>query len=252
MEKEELQNLREVKPAGFKEVFVFGEPHELFVLTNDEEVITTMNTKKCFTSANKKKRIGKGEDDTGAHTEGQTYKKTTYSKWIVQRRNAEGEFVLEGPYVNKEMRNLLYADYLRGTNVKRDCDQAFLPFEEVYEAYQNFIYTDNDLLTKLYSMSIKKDTLEPKVETKNIVAPKTNMFLRKKEVDMSYEAVMDLVKNKSRSGAVESLKQVLRLDEKNCNTLLDLIVEETKRQILVDVDKDGFVIQKDRRKRQYK
>lgn len=239
---EDLKNIVATKPINISNSFLFGEEHELLVLSNNDDVMYELETKKCFYNSKKKK----GKLNITPNKEIAKYKKPIYFNWFVQRKNNCNETIIEGPYVNRQMKNLLFQNLLIGTRIKRDCDPVFLPFEFVYEKYNNFIYTDFELLSKLFQSAviINDDTLEEKS-----IGTETNAWLKDHGLNTTYQSIVNLIANKTKAQAIEILKNILKQNENNCKVLLDIIIKETSWQLLLNVDKDGFVIYTDNKYR---
>ncbi|OQS53828.1 hypothetical protein EHP00_1772 [Ecytonucleospora hepatopenaei] len=253
----DFKNMKEEMPKGFKKGFLLGESHELFANTIGPEVLEEIESKKCFVVMGKKKKGTKSwetlSNGSNPHANKQIYpvKKQTYYNWIVQRIGKDGNVQLEGPYVNKEMKNLLFQKKLEGTFIKRDCDACFLPFETVYEKYNNFIYEDTDLISKLYYESMEENTGEQvKLSEckKSYASTKVDTFLQNNKINGNCEEIVLLVRNKTRAYAMAILKEKFSLNEKRAGDLLNLLLAGAKKQLLVDVDMDGFTIQKTKNK----
>lgn len=247
-------DMQETKPEEFVDSYIFSENGKLWAECIGKEVLEEIATKKCFVVMGKKRKTGKQwESNTNGATEilnkdtgenKMTVKKQAYSNWIVQRQTNEGEVILEGPFVNKEMKGLLFKKMLDGTHIKRDCDAGFLPFETVYNEYNNFIYEDTDLISKLYNIHVTDVKVESTDERRIYKNAKVNTFLENNKIAMTHEEIVSLIRNKTKNNSIGLLKRKLDINDKKAGDLLDLIVRESKKQLLVDVDADGFAVQK--------
>ncbi|ORD94621.1 hypothetical protein ECANGB1_397 [Enterospora canceri] len=235
---EDLEEVEEQVPADLCESYLIGDRHGLSLLERDPEIIQAIAAKKCFFVPNKRKK-------TGVWNENETKKQVFYN-WIVKRKDENGEDVLEGPFVNREMKNLLVKNMLTGTSIRRVCDVEFVPFEKLYEAHPNFIYTETDLLNRLFNIRMPKEDNRIKVEE----STRVNRIIEKYSIQATQEEIINMIRGTIKNEALMTMKKNLKMQQNECIVVLDTILEETKTQILLDVDKDGFKINMEKNKKQ--
>ncbi|KAL6120912.1 hypothetical protein NUSPORA_02272 [Nucleospora cyclopteri] len=250
-----------VPPADIREGFLEEESHQLFMVSMDDKTKQLLADKKnCYNISKKKPKkspwttegkqpIANCISPDGTFTAGGPAKPIFYN-WIVQGKGEDGKELFQGPLVNKEMKNLLYQNKLAGTKIKRECDNVFVPFEHIYEKYDNFIYVEQSVIDEIfreYEMNlqepIKEQFYDEVVFLEEKKFSKTAAFLKRHNLEFNKSCLIKMVKAKTKKNAIETLKAHTKMAENNVKVLLDLLLEEAKFQILVDVDKDGFFIQ---------
>ena len=241
-----LEEITEKAPVEMVDSCLFGEPHQLLTVQNDEKLLEDIRNKKCIIQQDKRRRGRVWEHTTQQHeVHLQNINNKSYVNWVVERFDCRGQRKLEGPFVNKEMKSMLCSGMLDETNIKRDCDVDFLPFSLVYEFCNNFIYEDPNVLTKFYKINLKEDLTKPAVPVKN--ATKVETFIANNKLTITFDDAFKLVKNKTKQQAMANLKEQLKRDDKIVGAFLDLLVAESTAQLLLDVDVDGFPIQKSKK-----
>lgn len=257
-ERTELRNY--TKPLDFEETSVFDkEPHGLKMhgnMTEEEQKLVATN--KIFYSVKKvlKKPVKSLWDadisstNPGYFDESGNFvlngkPKKTFTSWLVKNGD-----LIEGPYTQKEIKCLIDDRSLLGKNIKRDFDRGFVEFNALVAAIPDFLYSKD--LNRFFAENQaveerQKDEFydEVLVKEKNT---KLGNFMRINHISANVDFIVKTIRGMRKIDAVRALGDITGLEEKGNNTLIDLIIEDMKVQILSDVDKDGFTINYNKRK----
>jgi hypothetical protein len=161
------------------------------------------------------------------------------ASWLLKRNNS-----LEGPFTDKEFRDVINTISHANCMVKRDFDKGFVPLSKLIEEVPNLNFKE---VNKFFAKNQIIDEVKKNDEffgsaIVNEKNTKLTNFLKNHEISASIDFIIKSVRNMRKVDAVESLKDITGLDKGVNTALLDLIIEEIDEQILCDVDKDGFYI----------
>lgn len=159
--------------------------------------------------------------------------------WILKRNNS-----CEGPFSDKEFREVIYSVPLEGCQVKRDFDKGFVSLKALLEEVPRLGFKDTN---KFFSENQVVDDSKKTGDffdssTMNESNSRLENFLRNHEISASTDFIIKSIKGMKKIEAIETLKDITGLDRYINTNLVDLIVESADSQILSDVDKDGFYI----------
>lgn len=163
-------------------------------------------------------------------------------------------FILEdektlGPLDDQEVRE--YTPTSK-TLIKREFDRGFVTYSSLVAEFPDLQFKLKEL-NKFFSKNhIKEEkTNEDDFFDESILNEKNSRlrnFIRNHNVGASIDFIVKTITNKRRNTAVDLLYNITGLERSINAALVDLIVETAGKQILSDVDKDGFCI-KDTRTR---
>lgn len=159
--------------------------------------------------------------------------------WILDRNGS-----IEGPFSDREFRNMLGTIPRKNCLVKRDFDKGFVSLEKLLEEVPTLNFKE---INKFFSKNqiIQENKKDDEFFEESVVTEKSTKltnFLKNYEISVSISFVIKTIKNMRKVDAIEALKELTGLDKHVCTMLLDLIIEDANDQILCDVDKDGFYV----------
>lgn len=159
--------------------------------------------------------------------------------WTLKRNNA-----LEGPFSDKEFKEVISNISPEGVCVKRDLDKGFVSLKKLLEEVPRLGFKDLNRFfseNQIVDSSGNEDEFFDKYSVNNKNSRLEN-FLRNHEISASVDFIINSIKGMKKIEAIETLKDITGLDRYINTNLVDLIVESMDFQILSDVDKDGFYI----------
>lgn len=159
--------------------------------------------------------------------------------WTLKRNNS-----FEGPFSDKEFREVISNISPEGVYVKRDLDKGFVSLKSLLEEVPKLGFKDlNRFFSENQVVDSSSNTDEffdqYSVNSKN---SRLENFLRNHEISASVDFIVNSIKGMKKIEAIETLKDITGLDRYINTNLVDLIVESVDFQVLSDVDKDGFYI----------
>ncbi|TBT98475.1 hypothetical protein CWI39_2418p0010 [Hamiltosporidium magnivora] len=191
--------------------------------------------------------------------------------WLLKDSNKK----ILGPFVSNEMEEKMKNNLLDNFYLKRECDKIFLPFVTLKEKFSNpfaveknivdNFFTESELQQNLKTLKIsdKNEQTPKKKPAKNIVKKEKNIedelseseikkilenckksqnFLIKRNVKIGLDEIRsNLIKMKKEMG-LSWLARTTSMNNIECNDFLELLIEESKIRICLDIDKDGFLI----------
>lgn len=176
------------------------------------------------------------------------------NSWFIK----EGESI-KGPFNDKEIEDFIKSIGNRGSLIflKRDFDKGFVNLKEILSVFPslpnsvnfkelNKYFMENQIIEK--KDSVDKDDFfeETFVFEKNT---RLTNFLRTHNICASIGYIIKSITNKKKAHAIDLVQRITGLDKSVNSALIDLIVESAGKQILLDVDKDGFTINFNDRRR---
>lgn len=172
-------------------------------------------------------------------------------QWFIKRNDT-----CEGPFTEAEMQSKAKEGLLHGTEVKRDFDRGFVEADALLSVCSDLhkqkeiskFFTENQVIEEsketnddFYSDVIVKERLPGRRSSRL-----TN-FLQNNHISASVDYIIKSITGKRKQEAIAILGRLTGMDLAKNIILLDLILEESGKQILSDVDKDGFALAADRR-----
>lgn len=159
--------------------------------------------------------------------------------WTLKRNSS-----FEGPFSDKEFREVIGTISPEGVYVKRDLDKGFVPLKKLLEEVPRLGFKD---LNRFFSENQVVDSTGNNDEffdmcSSNSKNSRLENFLRNHEISASVDFIVKSIKGMKKIEAIETLKDITGMDRYINTNLVDLIVESMDFQILSDVDKDGFYI----------
>lgn len=172
------------------------------------------------------------------------------NSWIIKRSNK-----IEGPFTDREVREILEQireEQRKDVYIKRDFDKGFVSLERLLSDVSN-IFDSKDLNRYfsqnqiVESISRTDDFFEASIVNER--GTRLSNFMRNYEISASVDFIIKTIRDMKKSQAVDAVQSITGLDRTVNTTLIDLIVESAGYQILSDVDKDGFCISDDKKRK---
>lgn len=174
------------------------------------------------------------------------------TSWITKKNDK-----IEGPFTDREIKELLEQsrvdhDGLVGVYIKRDFDKGFVSLEKLLFDIPDIF--DSKDLNRYFSQNqvVESSSRADDFFEASIVNEKNSRlsnFMRNHEISASVDFIIKTIKDLKKSQAVDAVQGITGLDKTVNTALVDLIAENAGYQILSDVDKDGFYINNDDKKR---
>lgn len=164
------------------------------------------------------------------------------NSWFVKEMD-----IVKGPLTDKEL-GVELKNVKEGALIKRDLDRGFVNLKDLLIAFPEFpvagsskdlnkYFTENQIIDNVES--IKDEFFEESIVETN---SRLGNFLNVYGISASVSYIVKTIKNKRKQHAINLVQRITGLDNNINSMLIDLIVESAGRQILLDVDKDGFMI----------
>ena len=179
-------------------------------------------------------------DDAGNFTVG---KQSTVSyTWFIKR---DGK--VDGPFSEQEMKKFGEAGSLRNTLVKRDFDRGFVDTNKLMEEIPNFYYCRtlnkyfavNQIMEEVQS---NEDSFYVRSQGVSSVNSRLDNFCSTHNISASYSFMIGKINGKRKEEAIGILRGVTGLEKVETERLIELLVEHAGKQVLKDVDEEGYTI----------
>lgn len=179
-------------------------------------------------------------------------KEHSVPQWIVIRSadnsKEHSAQTVEGPFSRTEILSLHQDGLLAGTMLRRDFDQQSISAEALFAACPAL--DDNAFITSFIAEHAAPATPETTLESpqpdefySNPVlrcSSRLATFLELHNISVYTKTLMSAIRSKTRRDAIKTLERVTGLSPFESETLLGLLIAESPKKLLVDVDEDGF------------
>lgn len=163
--------------------------------------------------------------------------------------------LVEGPFSSNEILDKAKSNQLDGVEIKRDFDRGFVRADEllsVFPALNQPKEISKYFSKKLTEVENQADDffsdviLKERTHGKRI--SKVTSYMQVNHISASAEFITKNIMGKKREEAILIIGRITGLAYAECGVLLGLLINESNKQILADVDSDGFTITNGRAK----